>query len=152
MQTENAKLVARVKELESATADPKKAESSAGLFGGFFGAVGGGLSNAVEEASIGWRLGATAGLGAVGGGVSSAGIQSIDARFFQGKFSWNDVGLSAASGGLVSLPFGGADLAIENANTPWLNLVGASLAPVEGYAHTLTEQGINSFSRQTPGS
>ena len=121
-------------------------------FGGIFGAGGSTLSNAIEEASIGWRLGATVGLGAVGGGVSGAGIQSIDARFFQEKFSWGDVGVSAISGGLVSLPFGGADLAIENANTPWLNLVGASLAPVEGYAHTLTEQGINWFSRQTPGS
>ena len=121
-------------------------------FGGIFGAGGSTLSNAIEEASIGWRLGATVGLGAVGGGVSGAGIQSIDARFFQEKFSWGDVGVSAISGGLVSLPFGGADLAIENANTPWLNLAGAGLAPVEGYAHTLTEQGINWFSRQAPGS
>jgi hypothetical protein len=90
--------------------------------------------------------------GTVGGGVSGAAIQGIDARAFGDKFSWSDVGVSAASGGLVSLPFGGADLAIENTNTPWLNLVGAGLAPVEGYAHTITEQGIKWLGRQTPGS
>ena len=94
-------------------------------------------------------ISAASGVAAVGLGI--AGIQGLDAEFFQDKFSWSDVGVSAVSGGLVSLPFGGADLAIENANTPWLNLVGAGLAPIEGYAHTLTEQGINWFSRQTPG-
>ncbi len=120
--------------------------------GGFLGYSGGFLSNLTEEAAIGWRLGATVGLGMVGGGVSGAAIQGIDARAFGDKFTWSDVGVSAISGGLVSVPFGGADLAIDNANTPWLNLVGAGLAPVEGYAHTLTEQGIDWLSRQTPGS
>ena|GEM_PF-6217156 len=58
----------------------------------------------------------------------------------------------AVSAGPVSVAFGRADLAIENADTPWLSLVGAGLAPVEGYVHTITEQGIKWLGRQTPGS